>query len=324
MKLRMSQMDRQPIRCADRCQRRLNVSRHAEIATVNMERMGESQLMHSPGEDSDDGRRRDAILGMRRIDIESTRPELEGADAPWIHDLDRDRLGCRDHPGDIVVDHGLWRVLCEQPQQQFVVSQQAIASGVDAAHVGHLGVRSSCVTRDHGRLEAGGVAHLEVPLSGDPGSGEKCRTLGVISGELIPEKESREGHFAATDVGMQIDPTGHDHATLGVDHACIAELIGRLVGGTVHDAVSLDQQIGHDIDILGGVDQPAPADPCQHRASYFRCLAAVDSPVVRLPASGSIPGLPGRAPRPDRLDGAPSCSPNTRSVVIVILSALIL
>ncbi len=115
VELDVGQMDRQAFGAADGRERRLDVAGNAEVAAVDVQGMGDAELVQSARKRHDDVARRDAVIDVLLVEIELALVELEGADAAGIDDLDGDRLGGVHRPGDIVLDReksflpAIWR-----------------------------------------------------------------------------------------------------------------------------------------------------------------------------------------------------------------------
>ena len=70
----------------------LHIAGNAEIAAMDVQRMGDAELLQRTRECEDDLPRRHAVIDVLLVEIELALIELEGADAARIDHLDRDRL----------------------------------------------------------------------------------------------------------------------------------------------------------------------------------------------------------------------------------------
>ncbi len=156
---------------AHRGERRLDIAGNAEIAAMDMQRMGDAKLLHGARERLDDLPRRHVVIDVLLVEIELALIELEGADAAGIDDLDGDRLRGVHGPGDVILDR-LEVLLGRELAQEIVVgAEHDEGAFVDHRRVAHLHMRLARIGGQHGRLETGGVAHLGVAIAGDMGRG---------------------------------------------------------------------------------------------------------------------------------------------------------
>ena len=79
--LRMRHVHAQAFGGADRGERRLDIAGNAEIAAMDVQRMGDAELLHGAGERLDDLPRRHVVVDVLLVEIELALVELEGADA---------------------------------------------------------------------------------------------------------------------------------------------------------------------------------------------------------------------------------------------------
>ena len=228
VELDVCHVHRQPRRRLDGVQRRGDVAGDAQVAAMDMQRMGQPQLVHRAGQNGQNGARSDAVIGAGLVEVEGAGVELEGVDATGIHHLDGEALGRRQHPGDIVVDRGLPGVGGDQVQQEIVAAQHQIAAGVDIGNVAHFHVRMPGVGAQHRRLESGGEPHLDIAGAGGVGGGggepASPAAAAGAAGEtvvfvLLPHQQAGEVDLAAGDVAVDVDGAGHHH------------LAGQVVGG---------------------------------------------------------------------------------------------
>ncbi len=102
---------------------------------------------------------------MTRVDIKCPYIEFERVDAAGIDDFDRDALGRRHHPRDVIVDQSLWQLIGDHRQQNVIIAEQTVAAGIEIADVGHLRMSGSGVAGDDRRFEASRVAHVQITLA---------------------------------------------------------------------------------------------------------------------------------------------------------------
>ena len=167
--LRMRHVQAQAFRGAHRRERRFDVAGNAEIAAMDVQRMGDAELLHRAGERLDDLPRRHVVVDMLLVEIELALIELEGADAAGIDHLHGDGLCGMHGPGDIILDRLEVLFRRELPQKVIVGAEHDESAFVDHRRVAHLHMRLARIGRQHGRLEAGGVAHLGIAIAGDVG-----------------------------------------------------------------------------------------------------------------------------------------------------------
>ena len=167
---------------------------------------------------------------------------------PGIDDLDRQRLGRVQRPGDVVADRVRPGAVLHQPEKQVVIAEQDIGAFVQQRHVGHLLVGLAGVDRQHRRLERHGVAHAGIGVAGGEG-----RRAGVAAAAaagavarlemgamLLGQHHPRDVDLAAADMAVHVDPAGHHDLAGELDH-----LVRPAVGRRRHDAAVLDPQIHH-------------------------------------------------------------------------------
>ena len=154
-------------------QRGIHVSGHAQVGCVHVQRVRYAQLVQRARQRSENGARRDAVVGRGLVHVQLAGVELECRDPARIDHLDPQRLSGVQGPRDVVADHRGIRFAGEQAQQKIVVAQQRIRALVDDGRVAHLHVRLTRVGRKHRRLEAGRVAHLRVAVACAEG-GRRC------------------------------------------------------------------------------------------------------------------------------------------------------
>ena len=167
--LGMRHVQAQAFRGADRGERRFDIAGNAEIAAMDVQRMGDAKLLHRAGERLDDLPRRYVVVDVLLVEIELALIELEGADAAGIDHLHGDRLCGMHGPGDIILDRLEVLFRGELPQEIIVGAEHDEGAFVDHRRVAHLHMRLARIGRQHGRLEAGGVAHLGIAIAGDVG-----------------------------------------------------------------------------------------------------------------------------------------------------------
>src|SRR5665648_209505 len=248
VELDVGEVDRQSFRSTDRGERRLHVARHAEIAAVDVERMGDAELFQRAGEIDDDLPRRNAVIGVLLIEIELALVEFEGADAAGIDHFDRDGLGRVHGPGDIILDGLEILLLRELAQEKIVTAQHGEGAFVDHGRVAHLHMRLARIGRQHRGLEAGGVAHLGITIAGQMRRGHGMAAAGAgqlgagdrIALMVLGQKHAGDGHLTAADMGMRVDGAGHDHLA-----AHVIGLVGLSVGHAGKDFAVLHIDVAH-------------------------------------------------------------------------------
>ena len=189
---------------------------------------------------------------------------------PGIDDLDRDRLRGMHGPGDVILD-GLEILLRRELAQEIVVGAEHDEGAlIDHRRVAHLHMRLARIGGQHGRLEAGGVAHLGIAVASDMGRGHGAAGAGAgeigagdgIAAMILGQQHAGDGHLAAADMGMRVDGAGHDDAALhvigrvrpgvglgGDDLAVldidVADFAAHLVGGVVDFAAGQLDEHGY-------------------------------------------------------------------------------
>ncbi len=217
------------------------------------------------GQRGQDGARRDPVEGAFLVEVEPAAVELEGADPAGIDDLDRQRLGGVEGPGDVVADRVRAGAVLDQAQEQVVVAEQDVGAFVQERHVGHLLVGLARIGRQHRRLERHGVAHAGIGVAG--GEGRRAVVAAAAAAGAVARLDVRavllgqhhpgDVDLAAADMAVQVDAAGHDHLAGEVDH-----LVRAAVGRRRHDPPVLDPQV-HDL----AVDRrSADRRPCRRRA----------------------------------------------------------
>ncbi len=166
VELDVRQVHRQAFDRVHRRQRRLDVAGHAQVAAVHVQRVRHADVVHGLRQRLQDLPWRDAVVGMRLVEVEHALIELEGRDAARVHHLEPDALGVRDGPGDVVVDRALVVVRRQHAQQEVIAAEHRVGALVDNRRIAHLHVGLARVDRQHGRLEARGVTHLGVAVAG--------------------------------------------------------------------------------------------------------------------------------------------------------------
>ncbi len=219
--------------------------------------MDDAELLQRAGQGHDDLPRRHVVVDVLLVEIELALIELEGADAAGIDHLDRDRLRRMHGPGDVVLD-ALELILGRELAQEIVIAAEHDEGAfVDHRRVAHLHMRLARIGRQHGRLEAGGVAHLGIAISGDhgrrhgmtrAGAGESG-ALDLVLHVILRDHHAGDGHLAAADMGVRVDGAGHHHAALHVVGLCHAP-----VGRCPHDPPVLDIDVADlAAHLVGGV-----------------------------------------------------------------------
>ena len=78
VELDVGEMDGQAIDAADRIERRLDAARDAKVAAVNVQGMGDAQLLQAARERDDDVARGNAVVNVFFVEVELALVELEG------------------------------------------------------------------------------------------------------------------------------------------------------------------------------------------------------------------------------------------------------
>ncbi len=259
--LRVRHVDAQALRRADRVERRLDIAGDAEIAAMDVQRMHDAELFERAREREDDLSRRDVVVDVLLVEIELALVELEGADAAGVHYLYGDRLRCVHGPGDIVLDRREVLLRRELAQEIIIRAQHDECAFVDHRRVAHLHMRLARIGRQHGGLEAGGVAHLGVAVAGDMrrrhrAARARARELGAcdrIAAMILGQQRAGDGHLAAADMGVRVD--GARHNDLARD---VVGLVGARLRPGRNDLAVLDIDVAHGpAHIVGGVINPA-------------------------------------------------------------------
>ena len=239
----MRHVQRQAFRRADGGERRFDIAGNAEIAAMHMQGMDDAELLQRARQRHDDLPRRHVVVDMLLVEIELALIELEGADAAGIDHLDGDRLRRMHGPGDVVLDALELLLGRELAQKIIVAAEHDEGAFVDHRRVAHLHMRLARIGGQHGRLEAGGVAHLGIAISGDhgrrhrvarPGAGESG-ALDLVLHVVLGDHHAGDGHLAAADMGVRVDGAGHHHPALHV-----VVLRHAPVGRRGHDLSVLD------------------------------------------------------------------------------------
>ena len=206
-------MQAQAFRGADGGERRFDIAGNAEIAAMDVQRMGDAELLHRAGERQDDLPRRHVVVDVLLVEIELALIELEGADAARIDHLHGDGLRGMHGPGDVILDRLEVLLGRELAQEEIVAAEHDEGAFVDHRRIAHLHMRLARIGRQHGRLEAGGVAHLGIAIAGDMVEGtawpEPARVSSVrVTGSpsmVLGQQHAGDGHLAAADMGVRVD-----------------------------------------------------------------------------------------------------------------------
>src|SRR4030065_240156 len=97
-------MNAQAFGGTDRVERGFDITGDAEIAAMDMERVGDPELLQCAGERDNDLPRSHVVIDVLLIEIEFALVELKSADAAGIDHLDGDRLRRMHGPGAVVLD----------------------------------------------------------------------------------------------------------------------------------------------------------------------------------------------------------------------------
>ena len=163
VELDMSHMDGTALRRFQRRHGRIHIPGNAEIIDMHVGRMRHAKIGHDLLHGFDNAARRDAIFGNLLVEVERARVELERLRAARIDDLESDRLGMRQGPGDVVFQFVALRIaLAQEVQRVVVVAEHHETGHVDDRDRGEFSLRLNGMGRDHRRLDDGGVSHLGV------------------------------------------------------------------------------------------------------------------------------------------------------------------
>ncbi len=230
--------------------------------------MHDAELFQRAGQGHDDLPRRHVVVDVLLVEIELPLIELEGADAAGVDHLDRDGLRRMHGPGDVILDAFELVLGRELTQEEIVAAEHDEGAFVDHWRVAHLHMRLARIGRQHGRLEAGGVAHLGVAIAGDHGRrhGVACAGAGDIGARhlvlhvVFGDQHAGDGHLAAADMGVRVDGACHHHAAfqiVGLRHAP--------VGRSRHDLAVLDIDVANlAAHLVGGVVDLSAREPDDH------------------------------------------------------------
>lgn len=235
------------------------------------QRVRHTQVVHSPRECLHHLSGCHAVIGMGLVQIQAAGIELEGRDAARIHHLDGHGLARIQRPAHVVVDQALVRPAGQHAQEKVVTAEHGVGALVHHGRIAHLEMGMTRVGGLHGRLEAGGIAHLGIAVTGGPGRGRGVTTAGMhaaagrerILAVVLRQQRPRNVQFAAADVRMQVDGAAHHHAAGEIDVA----IDSRIRPWCGHDAAILDIEIADlAIDAVRRVVDPAILKP-QHDSS---------------------------------------------------------
>lgn len=124
------------------------------------------------------------------------------------------------------------------------------------------------IDRLHCRLEAGGIAHLGIAVTGGPGRRRGVAATGMhvathtqmprrhaVDAVIFRQQGASDVDLAAADMGMQVDGAGHHHAPGEVDF----RIDHRIRAGVGDDMAILNVKIAHQaVDAMGGIVRRPP------------------------------------------------------------------
>ena len=311
MELEVGEVRLAPRQRSHRVERGVGVARDPEVVGVNVDGMGQPELVHGSADRLEHLARRhlEAFdLVVERVDVAvALLPQLHPA---GIHELHPIATGGVEPPRHRVLDpvparpHGPAR-LPDQLEQHLVVAHQDQERLVDHRRVAQLGEHVARGQRRGGRLDDRGVAEQRVPIAGgergrDQPAGARAEHVGSIHRLVAPVLRGQLAggvHLRAGDVGVDVDATGHhdhppsvDAAGVGSDvgdhlavlQAHVADLAVDVVGGVV-DGAATDSDRRHRCDL---VEQPCQQHRRRRRIVGLRRLQRQRDPVEPVGGAG--------------------------------------
>ena len=110
---------------------------------------------------------------MLFIDLHVPLVELERIDATRVDDFHRARSVCAQHPRNVVGDLWLRDPIGDPLQQHPFIPEQDIATRIQPRRIAHLRMGVPGTRREHRRLKAGRVSHLEIATPRFPRVGDR-------------------------------------------------------------------------------------------------------------------------------------------------------
>ncbi len=281
----MGEVDGEALRRLYGGDRRLHIAGNAEIVAVDMRRVWHAEIGDRFLQRLHDGAGRDAVIGHLVVEIEGAGVELEGFGAARIDDLETDRLGMLERPGDIVFQLvAAGAPAAEQLERVVVIAEDHEPRHVDDGDRGELGLRLDGVGRDHRRLDHRGVAHLRIADAGGvraPGGRRGQDRLALCGGERrkLRHQLAPEGDVGTGDMGVHVDGAGHDDLA-----ADVVDLVGLAAFGLGDDAVVLDEEIADFVAVMDGIDDAAAFELDEHQAAS---RSSISSP-MRLSTEATV------------------------------------
>ncbi|OIQ69761.1 hypothetical protein GALL_486360 [mine drainage metagenome] len=276
VELDMGDVHRQPFRRLHRGQGGVGISRHAEVAGVDVEGVGHAQVVQRLRQGVQDLTRADAVMRIQLVDVEVADVEFECRNSARIDHFERHRLGVIQGPAHVVGQGLRFGAGRQQMQEKVVVAQHGVGALVHHRRVAEFQMGLARVGGQHGRFEAGGVAHFGVAVAGGPGGRRGTAAAGVQPASIV--QGARRAHvkavvfaqqgagdvdLAAADMGVDVDGAGHHQRASEVD-----VLVDHGVRpGIADDAPALHmQRARRSVQLLDRIDDARIAKP-QHGAA---------------------------------------------------------
>ncbi len=250
-------------------QRGFGVARHAEVAAMQVKRMRQAQCLGCRLQGVDDGAGGDLAVRHGVVEAEAAGVGLERSGGARIDRLDPDRSAARQHARRVVGDRRWAFLVGHQAQQVVVVAEHGQDRGVDDRNVGQfqVGLRGD-VGGDRG-LHDHGVAHGSVEAADELGDRHRGRSA---AGTQVRQQQAGGVDVGAGDMGMDVDAAGHDDAA-----GQVQGLVGAgVIGGGDHAAV-LHPKVADVVARVGGIDDPATCEACQHDGNAAVIAATVSA-----------------------------------------------
>jgi len=201
------------------------VTRVSQAVLVDVDGMGQTQVLVGLDETGDDLGRCDIIVRDRIVDAKAVKSPCPCRGATRIDEFYTVSLGRVDDPrhvGSGVLDLVVLQVLHHKP----VIRKDGEGSLVNDRGVVDLLMHVGRMKRGHGSLHHKGVPHPGIVIPGLEGArdGESHLHAVVFLGiraleELVLRPHQAAGiHFWPGDVGVDIDGPGHDHFSLCIDY----------------------------------------------------------------------------------------------------------
>ncbi len=238
-----------------RLQRGAVVARRAQVVTVQVQRMGQTEFVHDPGECRDDLPRRHRLeAGDRIMQALGVLAPLPGRYPAGVDRLDAVRLGRPDVPGDDVP--GAFELAgLDLIEQQLVVRHEHAAGLIDDGRVAQFFVRVPGRQHGNGRFIHGRITEAGVKIAGNEGRGrgpadaaarhERAHEF-LVPAVVLRDHRAGKVERGPRDMRMHIDAAGKHHHARRVDGATALN-----VGD---DAAVVDANVLNDaVDVVGWV-----------------------------------------------------------------------